>query len=32
VLNSLYRLSTRKHKADTEFDVSKLESLPHVDM
>src|SRR5256884_2915816 len=27
-----YRLSTRKHTADTEFDVSKLESLPPVDI
>src|SRR5213595_2947458 len=27
-----YRLSTRKHTADTEFDVSKLESLPQVDI
>jgi L-asparaginase len=27
-----YRISTRKHTADTEFDVSKLESLPQVDI
>lgn len=27
-----YRVSTRKHTADTEFDVSKLESLPAVDI
>ena len=27
-----YRVSTRKHTADTEFDVSKLESLPQVDI
>ena len=27
-----YRVSTRKHTVDTEFDVSKLESLPQVDI
>jgi L-asparaginase len=27
-----YRVSTRKHTADTEFDVSKLDSLPQVDI
>src|SRR5437899_4168860 len=27
-----YRQSTRKHTADTEFDVSKLDSLPPVDI
>ena len=27
-----YRVSTRKHTMDTEFDVSKLESLPQVDI
>jgi L-asparaginase len=27
-----YRQSTRKHTADTEFDVSKLDSLPQVDI
>src|SRR5438477_402528 len=27
-----YRVSTRKHTADTEFDVSKLETLPQVDI
>src|SRR5881628_3290181 len=27
-----YRQSTRKHTVDTEFDVSKLESLPQVDI
>src|SRR6266571_643037 len=27
-----YRVSTRKHTADTEFDVSKLEALPQVDI
>jgi len=27
-----YRVSTRKHTVDTEFDVSKLDSLPQVDI
>ena len=27
-----YRVSTRKHTADTEFDVSKLDALPQVDI
>src|SRR6266403_3948274 len=27
-----YRVSTRKHTADTEFDVSKLDTLPQVDI
>jgi L-asparaginase len=27
-----YRVSTRKHTADTEFDVSKLDALPAVDI
>ena len=27
-----YRASTRKHTADTEFDVSKLDALPQVDI
>jgi L-asparaginase len=27
-----YRLSTRKHTADSEFDVSKLDALPQVDI
>jgi len=27
-----YRVSTRKHTVDTEFDLSKLESLPQVDL
>jgi L-asparaginase/glutamin-(asparagin-)ase len=27
-----YRASTRKHTADTEFDVSKLDTLPQVDI
>src|SRR6266513_3289017 len=27
-----YRVSTRKHTADAEFDVSKLETLPQVDI
>jgi len=27
-----YRVSTRRHTADTEFDVSKLETLPQVDI
>ena len=27
-----YRVSTRKHTADSEFDVSKLETLPQVDI
>lgn len=27
-----YRISTRKHTADTEFDVSKLDTLPQVDI